>query len=58
MRRTLYSRDFLSDTGELSRAWGRRGQGPDYVFTVKDNQPLLRKLLAAQDWELSPRYTE
>ena len=29
-------------------------KGADYVLTVKDNQPLMRKLLAAQDWALSP----
>ena len=29
-------------------------EGADYVFTVKDDQPLLRKALAASDWELSP----
>jgi predicted transposase YbfD/YdcC len=29
-------------------------KGADYVFTVKDNQSLLRKALAASDWELSP----
>jgi hypothetical protein len=26
----------------------------DYLFTVKDNQPMMRKLLAAQDWDLPP----
>jgi hypothetical protein len=29
-------------------------KGADYVLTVKDNQKTMHKLLAAQDWALSP----
>lgn len=29
-------------------------KGADYLFTVKDNQPTMHKLLAAKDWGLSP----
>ena len=29
-------------------------KGADYLFTVKDNQATMHKLLAAQDWDLSP----
>jgi len=29
-------------------------KGGDYLFTVKDNQPTMLKLLAAQDWDVSP----
>jgi predicted transposase YbfD/YdcC len=29
-------------------------KGGDYVLTVKDNQKTMRRLLAAQDWSVSP----
>lgn len=53
LRGKVVTADAMHTQAELAR-FLVEDKGADYVFTVKDNQPLLRKLLAAQDWELSP----
>ncbi len=53
LRGKVVTADAMHTQTELAR-FLVEDKGADYVFTVKDNQSLLRKALAASDWELSP----
>jgi len=53
LRGTVITADALHTQAEPARYLVEE-KGADYVFTVKDNWPFLRRLLASQDWSLFP----
>lgn len=53
LRGKVVTADAMHTQKELAR-YIVEEKGADYLFTTKDNQPTMRKLLAAQDWALSP----
>lgn len=53
LRGKVVTADAMHAQKELAR-YIVEDKGADYLFTAKDNQPTIRKLLAAQDWDLSP----
>lgn len=53
LRATVVTADAMHTQAETAR-FLVEDKGADYVFTVKDNQKTMRRLLAAQDWALFP----
>jgi hypothetical protein len=53
LRGKVVTADAMHAQKELARFIVEQ-KGADYLFTVKENQPMMHKLLAAQDWALSP----